>query len=61
MGASNAVVMRDPAGNKKIDKRNAGARIDPLVAGVMGAFAVSEGIEDIGGSLYNDTDRAVIM
>lgn len=40
MAAANAIVIRDPAGNRKIDKSKATQRIDPLVAAVMavGAF-----------------------
>jgi phage terminase large subunit-like protein len=40
MAASNAIVVRDPAGNRKLDKSKATQRIDPLVAAVMatGAF-----------------------
>ena len=40
MSAANAVVVRDPAGNRKIDKSKSTLRIDPLVAAVMavGAF-----------------------
>lgn len=40
MAAANAIVVRDPAGNRKIDKSKTTQRIDPLVAAVMatGAF-----------------------
>lgn len=40
MAAANAMVVRDPAGNRKIDKQQSTQRIDPLVAAVMatGAF-----------------------
>jgi phage terminase large subunit-like protein len=40
MSAANAIVVRDPAGNRKIDKSKTTQRIDPLVAAVMsvGAF-----------------------
>ena len=40
MAAANAIVVSDPAGNRKIDKTKATQRIDPLVASVMavGAF-----------------------
>jgi phage terminase large subunit-like protein len=40
MAAANAVVIRDPANNRKIDKSKTSQRIDPLVAAVMavGAF-----------------------
>lgn len=39
MAAANAVVVRDPANNRKIDKSKATQRIDPLVAAVMAAGA----------------------
>ena len=40
MSAANAIVVSDPAGNRKLDKSKATQRIDPLVAAVMavGAF-----------------------
>ncbi len=50
MAAANAVVVRDPAGNRKIDKSKATQRIDPLVAAVMsvGAFMEQETEFDVG-------------
>jgi phage terminase large subunit-like protein len=39
MAAANAVVVRDPANNRKIDKSKATQRIDPLVAAVLSAGA----------------------
>lgn len=42
MAAANAVVVRDPAGNRKIDKSKATQRIDPLVAAVMAVGAFME-------------------
>jgi phage terminase large subunit-like protein len=44
MAASNAVAVRDPTGAKKLDKTKATQRIDPLVAAVMAAYPVSEGL-----------------
>lgn len=38
MAAANAVVVLDPAKNKKIEKAKSSARIDPLVAAVMSAY-----------------------
>ena len=61
MAAANAIAMKDPAGNRKIDKSKSTARIDPLVAGVMAAFSVTEGIEQEEGSMYDDLERDVIM
>lgn len=45
MSAANAIVLQDPSGNRKIDKRKSTQRIDPLVAAVMsaGVFMVSPG------------------
>ena len=42
MAAANAIVVGDPAGNRKLDKSAATQRIDPLVAALMsvGAFMV---------------------
>lgn len=39
MAAANAVVHQDPAGNKKPEKAKSSARIDPLVAMIMAAYA----------------------
>jgi phage terminase large subunit-like protein len=50
MAAANGVVIKDPAGNRKLDKQKATGRIDPLVAMVMaaGAVVLAAGDEDIG-------------
>ena len=53
MAAANAIVVRDPAGNRKIDKSKATQRIDPLVAAVM---AVGGFIEH-----YAEIDVAAMM
>ena len=37
MAAANAISVRDPAGNRKLDKSKSTQRIDPLVAAVMAA------------------------
>jgi phage terminase large subunit-like protein len=42
MAASNAIVVRDPSGNRKLDKAKSTLRIDPLVAAVMATFASSQ-------------------
>lgn len=42
MAASNAILVKDPAGNQKLDKAKSTQRIDPLVAGVMAVFEVTE-------------------
>ena len=40
MAAANAIVVLDPAKNKKIEKAKSSARIDPLVAAVMAVYGV---------------------
>ena len=49
MAAANAIVTRDPANNRKIDKSKATQRIDPLVAAVMavGAFNTTPSVVDV--------------
>ena len=61
MAAANAIATMDPAGSKKLDKSKSTARIDPIVAAVMAAFAISEGAEDPVDSMYNDMNREMIM
>jgi len=41
MAAANAIAVRDPSGNRKLDKSKSTLRIDPLVAAVMGVFAAA--------------------
>lgn len=43
MAAANAIVVKDPAENKKLDKSKSTQRIDPLIAAVMSVFEVTEG------------------
>lgn len=43
MAAQNAIAVMDPAGSVKLDKSKATQRIDPLVAAIMAAYAVTEG------------------
>ena len=43
MAASNAIVISDPAGNRKVDKSKSTQRIDPLVAAIMAAHAATDG------------------
>jgi phage terminase large subunit-like protein len=49
MAAANAISVRDPAGNRKLDKSKATQRIDPLVAAVMstGEFMVEAAEFDV--------------
>lgn len=42
MAAANAVEVKSPAGDGKLDKSRTTARIDPLVAAVMAAFAAAD-------------------
>jgi len=39
LAAGNAIAVRDPAGNRKLDKSKSSARIDPMVACVMAVHA----------------------
>ena len=41
MCAANAIVTRDPAGNRKLDKSKATGRIDGMVALAMAMFAMN--------------------
>lgn len=45
MAAANAIVVRDPAGNRKLDKSKTTQRIDPLQAAVMSVGAFMEAAE----------------
>jgi phage terminase large subunit-like protein len=42
MAASNAIVITDPAGNRKLDKSKSSQRIDPLVALAMSTYLLSD-------------------
>jgi phage terminase large subunit-like protein len=51
LGASNAIVITDPTGNKKYDKSKSSQRIDTLVALAMSVYPLSDGkveVLDIG-------------
>lgn len=48
LAASHAIMVKDPAGNKKLDKTKTTQRIDPLVAAVMAVHEVTEGTLDGG-------------
>jgi phage terminase large subunit-like protein len=43
MAAANAIAVADPARNRKLEKSKSSARIDPLVAAVMAAYAAVKG------------------
>jgi phage terminase large subunit-like protein len=49
MGAANAIEVKDPAGNRKLDKGKSTQRIDPMVAAVMaaGVFMVTAPAFDV--------------
>ena len=47
MAVANAVAVKDPSGNRKLDKAKSTLRIDPLIAAVMAAYAVTEGQQEI--------------
>ncbi len=42
MSASNAIVISDPSGNRKLDKSKSSQRIDPLVALAMSVYLLSD-------------------
>jgi phage terminase large subunit-like protein len=44
MAASHAIAVKDPAGSIKLDKSKTTQRIDPIIAAVMAAYPVSEGV-----------------
>lgn len=52
MGAAGAVVARDPAGNRKLDKARAKARIDALVAAVMAVHSLVDAPVKIGPRIF---------
>ena len=39
-------MVKDPAGNKKLDKSKTSQKIDPIIAAVMAAFAFAEGADN---------------
>jgi phage terminase large subunit-like protein len=45
MAAANAIVVADPANNRKLDKSKSTLRIDPLVAAVMAVYPMTDGAE----------------
>jgi phage terminase large subunit-like protein len=38
--------MKDPAGNRKIDKARREAKIDALIASLMATYEITEGAQD---------------
>lgn len=59
MCAANAVITKDPAGNRKLDKHKATGRIDGMVAMAMAFFAAGGQEEDTGPSVYET--RGVLL
>lgn len=57
--AANAVVVKDPAGNRKVDKAKATGRVDGIVAAIM-AFGSSTGAERPTKSVYETRGFRVI-
>jgi phage terminase large subunit-like protein len=49
--AANAIAVRDPAGNRKLDKSKTSGRIDGMVALVMARGVADRSAEDEGGSI----------
>jgi len=45
MAAANAIAVRDPANNRKLEKAKSSARIDPLQALIMSVYGHGEGLE----------------
>jgi len=54
MCAANAVAVRDPAGNRKLDKAKSTGRIDGLVALAMALGAASHGEAPVVASPWED-------
>jgi phage terminase large subunit-like protein len=52
MAAANAIVVSDPANNRKLDKSKSTQRIDPLVAAVMATGAFMEQPEEFSAELF---------
>lgn len=44
MAVSQAIAVRDPAGNRKLDKSRETSRIDPLIASIMSVYQITEGL-----------------
>jgi phage terminase large subunit-like protein len=52
--SANAIAVRDPAGNRKLDKSKATGRIDGIVALLMAIGVVSKAAPDNGPSIYEE-------
>lgn len=61
MASANAIAVKDPAGNTKLDKSKATQRIDPIVAAVMAAFPCREGIFSGATSSYLDSEDGGLL
>jgi phage terminase large subunit-like protein len=47
MAVANAVAVHDPSGNRKLAKNLSTLRIDPVIAAIMAAYAVTEGQQEV--------------
>lgn len=54
MCAANAVEVRDPAGNRKLDKRKTTGRIDGMVALAMAIARATQQVGDVGAAIPDD-------
>lgn len=61
MCAANAVITKDPAGNRKLDKHKATGRIDGMVAMAMAFFAVGGVDEDTEGDIAGFLSDPIIF
>lgn len=61
LGASNAIVVKNPVGDQKMDKSKSTNRIDPLVAAVMAVRPVSDGFRADGPSVYETSSMEAII
>jgi phage terminase large subunit-like protein len=61
MCAANAVVLKDPAGNRKLDKSRSGGRIDGMAALANAMGAVCQGGEEIFRSRYDDGAAVITL
>jgi phage terminase large subunit-like protein len=57
--AANAVVVSDPAGNRKVAKQKATGRVDGIVAAIM-ATGCSSTRQDEGPSVYENREMLVL-
>lgn len=61
LGAANAIAVRDPAGNRKLEKARSTGRIDPLVAAIMSVHACIAPPEGEEGPVIHSMEDFAIM